>query len=112
MLEFYRKERVIVNVRDKYREKYGAFSSFEDCKLIKSRLFKVLRQAIRKLKSVVNDTRELMSYLPFLSSLNNDRIKKILISPDAMEARAGLCDFFLSHHVSATLMTKTMDLLQ
>jgi len=43
-----------------------------------------MRQAIRKVKSAVAETRELSNYVPFLNTLNNVNIKIILISPDAI----------------------------
>jgi hypothetical protein len=112
VLQFYKTERNIAKVRDKYREEYGPGTQFEDCKNIKSRLNKAFRAAIRKVKALAGETRESAEFLPFLNSLNNERIKKILISPDALEARVILCDIYSAKSVTSTLMEKTVALMK
>lgn len=44
---------------------------YEDCKMIKSRLYKGLRAAIRKLKICVLENRELSDYGTLMNNLNN-----------------------------------------
>ena len=48
----------------------------------------------------------------FLNSLNNDRIKRILISPDAAEARVGLCKFALARHLNLALAAELVQLIE
>jgi hypothetical protein len=57
LLHFYIETRNIAGVRDRYRNIYGTDSAFEDCRVIKSKLNKCIRAAIRKLKSVAVDMR-------------------------------------------------------
>ena len=52
LLQHYIEAPNIAGVRDKYRERYGPGTTHDDCKLIKSRIYKALRAAIRKLKSL------------------------------------------------------------
>lgn len=48
----------------------------------------------------------------FLNSLNNERIKRILISPDASDARVLLCDFYISNSISSSCMHGTVAILK
>lgn len=50
--------------------------------------------------------------MPFLNDLNNDRIKKILVSTDALHARIALCDFYCAKAISTQLLEKTIQLLE
>jgi hypothetical protein len=85
---------------------------FEDCKFIKSRLFKALRLAIRKVKTASADLREFGKYTGFLNMINNDRIKKILVSPDALTARIALCDFYISKNLLPSCIEKAILLME
>jgi hypothetical protein len=95
-----------------FREEYGPGTEFDDCKLIKSRLNKALRAAIRKVKTAVSGSLECSRFRPFLNSINNDRIKKILVSPDALTARIALCDFSCAKTLTSQITENTVVLME
>lgn len=111
-MSYYRVQHTPVKVRERYRQKYGTYTAYQDAKLLKSRISKVMRQAIRKVKSAVAETRELSNYVPFLNTLNNVNIKIILISPDAIQARTALADAFISNSLNSMMLMRVMKMME
>jgi len=70
-----------------------------------------MRQAIRKVKTAVTETRELSNFVPFLNTLNNVNIKIILISPDAIDARIALADAFISTSLNNMMLIRILKMM-
>lgn len=93
LLRLYKRDMQLVRIRDHFKQKYTQHQHLFTIDSLRSRFHKILRVALRKLKCFCEKFGA--ERVPGLITLNDLKVKFILRSPDAMNARLLLVDMYL-----------------
>lgn len=92
LIDGYKEHYTIGRLRNFFREKYGGlYPQLNDVKQLKARFYKILRTAVRRVQAF---SQEHSSKVPQLIYLNDDKVKSILRSSDALHVRIQLGELY------------------
>jgi hypothetical protein len=90
------------------RVKYGENVVLNNVKELKARFFKIIRTSIKRL---MRYAKEYAHKVPLLVDIIDERIKVIMRSPDAVEARIALGKLYKTKSPSAEMLTEVITLI-
>jgi hypothetical protein len=101
-------QRTIARTRDALRQKYGENVVLNSVKELKGRFFKILRISVKRLMKYAQ---EYAHKVPLLVTVSDEKIKVIIRSPEAADARIALGKLYKTKTPSAEILTDVINLV-